>query len=62
MFSLSKIDNEQSMVWMPVLFHKDNIISFLLGEREGMKRVGVGGGVSKMCKRCGMMSDKQNSS
>lgn len=47
-FSLSEINNEQSMAQMPVLFHKDNIISFLLGKRLGMRLAGVSGGVSKM--------------
>lgn len=36
------------MAWMPVLFHKDNMISLLKGNREGMSLVGVGGTVSIM--------------
>lgn len=40
MFSPPEIDNEQSVPWMPVLFHKDNI-SFLLGKREGVSLAGV---------------------
>lgn len=40
MFSPPEIDNEQSVPWMPVLFHKDDI-SFLLGKREGVSLAGV---------------------
>lgn len=58
MFSLSDIDNEQSMAWMPVLFHKDNI-SCLLRKREGVSLVVFSGGARKVCKRRGKISDKQ---
>ena len=37
------------MAQMPVLFHKDNIISFFLGKRECTSRLGAGRGAGKIC-------------
>lgn len=42
------MDNEQSLAWMPVLFQSDNIITLLLGKREGRSVLEVCGCVGEV--------------